>query len=30
LWPMPLFLLFSPHKQCILSHFIHNSAAMFP
>jgi hypothetical protein len=30
LWPMPLFLL-STHKQCILSHFMHNStAAMFP
>jgi hypothetical protein len=29
LWPMPLFLL-SAHKQCILSHFIHNSTPMFP
>jgi hypothetical protein len=29
LLPMPLFLL-STHKQCILSHFIHNSTAMFP
>jgi hypothetical protein len=29
LWPMPLFLI-STHKQCILSHFIHNSSAMFP
>jgi hypothetical protein len=28
LWPMPLFLL-STHKQCILSHFVHNSTAMF-
>jgi hypothetical protein len=28
LWPMPLFLL-STHKQCISSHFIHNSTAMF-
>jgi hypothetical protein len=29
LWPMPLFLT-STHKKCILSHFIHNSTAMFP
>jgi hypothetical protein len=29
LWPKPLFLL-ATHKQCILSHFIHNSTAMFP
>jgi hypothetical protein len=29
LWPMPLFIL-STHKQCIWSHFIHNSTAMFP
>jgi hypothetical protein len=29
LWPMPLFLL-STHKQFILSHFIHNSSAIFP
>jgi hypothetical protein len=28
LWPMPLFLLPS-HKQGILSHFIHNSTALF-
>jgi hypothetical protein len=27
--PMPLLLL-SAHKQCILSHFIHNSIAMLP
>jgi hypothetical protein len=26
---MPLFLL-STHKQCILSHFLYNRAAMFP
>jgi hypothetical protein len=29
LWPMPLFLL-STQKQCILSHLINNSTAMFP
>jgi hypothetical protein len=29
LWPMSSFLL-STHKQCILSHFIHNSTAMLP
>jgi hypothetical protein len=29
LWPMPLFLL-STHKQCILSHYKHNSTAVFP
>jgi hypothetical protein len=29
LWQMPLFHL-STHNQCILSHFIHNSTAMFP
>jgi hypothetical protein len=29
MWPMPLSFL-STHKQCILSHFINNSIAMFP
>jgi hypothetical protein len=29
LWPMPLFL-HPTQKQCMLSHFIHNSTAVFP
>jgi hypothetical protein len=29
-WPMPLFLLFITQSMHIISHFIHNSTAMFP